>query len=133
MEVSGLGREDHRVQLRPQVPVDLGHLVLPVEVDAVAHALDQGLGPLLPGEVGQKAVPCGGAGIGDMGDASPHQLQALVQGKHGALLPVGHDADNDLIEDAGCALHKVQMAHGDRVEASGADGGSHLSTSSSRW
>ena len=87
---------------------------------------------MLPGEVRQQSAAGGGLHIGQAGRGGPGQLQALLQGEHGMLFPVDHDAQYDPVKNGGGPLRQIQVAHGDGVEAAWADGGFHPCAASSR-
>ena len=90
--------------------VDNGHLELPLKVRHGAQALDNDPGVSLPGIVRQQCV--GGIHlhvIHVLGDPANH-LHPLFQCKHGMLVSVDHDADDELVEALGRPGNDIEMA-----------------------
>src|SRR5919198_6167252 len=112
----------HRLDFRSEVPVEVMHLEFPLEIRDGAQALHHRLRPPAAREFDHELREDLDLDVVVPDEGVAEEAHPLVHGEHRLLvLGVAHDADDDPLEDAGCARDDVEMAVRDWVVAPRAD------------
>src|SRR5262245_136671 len=100
----------HGFDLGGEIPVQVVHLELPLEVRDGPEALDHGAGAEAAGELDHQVGEHLHLDVRDVGERLAQELDALLDGEHRRLvLRIPHDADDHALEDARGAADDVQV------------------------
>src|SRR5579864_7652914 len=124
-QVTQAGGNEHGREVGSRAAVHEGHLEFTFKVGDRAQPPDDDIGPGSAGEVDGEPVKGADLDIRAGAEALANHLHPLLDAEERMLARILEHGNDHPVEDQGCAIHHVEVAVRQGVEAAGVERGGH--------